>query len=113
LLQNAAHIAHDVGIGEPHDTPPFRCHKFCSSLIGGCKKAVGIAVNLDLQHGGAAWEIGDERADNGLPSEFEAGKAFGTQLIPLGGFGRRGVRAHLFGVTKRFSIPQRLMAPSP
>jgi hypothetical protein len=99
-VEHAVDVGHDVAVGEAEDLEALHLQVARAAgvvvLLGG----VGVAVDLDGEHRGAAGEIDDVAVDHGLLAELDGFEAPGAEVVPEAAFGGGGVGAHFPGAAE-------------
>lgn len=90
LRRDAFDVLHHLGVGEPEDGETQLAQSSIAALVRP-HIIMRPAVHLDDQRLRGTQEVGDERADHGLPAELEPAELRSRQGAipqPLFGFGR-------------------------
>jgi hypothetical protein len=76
-------------------------------------RGVGVAVNFDREHRGAAGEVDDVGGEDRLVAELVVLEAVGAKVVPEAGFGGRRVGPHFFGSADQFWVAHLELPLSP
>lgn len=109
--QDGVKVGHYVAVGEAQDVEAFAFEVACAGGVVILLGRVGVTVDFDREHCGAAGEVDDVWSLDGLEAEFGRFEAFGAEVIPEVRFGRGRVLAHMAGAGEEGGVSHFLAVP--